>query len=129
MIYQTISAPTAKAERLTSIPKNNPNEKNVKSLRQKPPKNLRSVVINSKEVLVEKDKPRIKDITPTKTVDKIDSTATIKNLDNTNSDLDKPSIKFCLSVLLEYSLETIETITNKRKNLKIAATQVVKCQI
>lgn len=128
-MYQIINAPTANAERFTSMPKKSPNEKKVKSLRQKPPKYCRSVVINSSEVLAEKDSPKINEVNPTKTVDKIESTPTIMNLDNTNSDLLSPSMRFCFSVLFEYSLETIDTITNNKKNLKIAATHVVKCQI
>ena len=59
----------------------------------------------------------------------IAKTVTVKNLEITNSFLLKPSIRFCLMVLLLYSFPIILTTTIAKKNLNCDAKNVVKCQI
>ena len=57
----------------------------------------------------------------TNNVEITENNITVKNLERTNSFLLNPSIKFCLRVLLLYSLAIIETITIAKNNLRIAA--------
>ena len=65
----------------------------------------------------EKEYPKIKDITKTKTVEAKAKLITIKNLDFINSFLLSPSIKFCFNVPFVYSFAIIDTIIMARNIL------------
>jgi hypothetical protein len=73
--------------------------------------------------------PKIIETTNTKIVEINAKDITVKNFERMNSFFDKPSIRFCLMVLLLYSLAIIETMTIARNNLKNAVMNVLKCQI
>lgn len=57
------------------------------------------------------------------------NTRTVRNFESTNSFLDRPSIRFCLMVLLLYSFDIIDTMTMARKSLNQAVKKVLKCQM
>ena len=64
-----------------------------------------------------------------KRVDPNAKTTTVKNFDCINSFLLNPSMRFCFNVPYEYSFAIMETMTIAKKNFKIAAMYVLKCQI
>ena len=76
-INHTTIAPTANAERFTSIPKNNPKEKKPTSLMKKASKNsnLEKIILNS--LKSEYIKPKIKEVINTKSVDMAAKTRTV----------------------------------------------------
>ncbi len=127
--YHINKKPSANAERFISIPKNKQNEKKATSLRKKANKNSRSENMIDISVKSENEKPKIRLSTATNKVEIAEKTTTVKNLESINSFLLKPSMRFCLSVLLLYSFAVIDTITTAKKNLSIAATYVLKCQM
>ena len=69
----------------------------------------------------ENESPKISETTNRKMVEIKENTVTVKNLEAMNSFLLRPSIKFCFSVLLVYSLDIMETITIARNNFSKAA--------
>jgi len=60
--------------------------------------------------------------TNTNTVEINANEITVSTLDRMNSFLDNPSIKFCLMVLLLYSLDIIDTMTMAKNSLNNAVT-------